>query len=103
MTRKRSGKTLVQQLTNDCSTCHGSGFVKSDQTESYTVLRAIREELKTITPDKKIQIQLNPHVFHYITSIEYDAILQMESIFKLKITLLSNKELAIEKYKIEKK
>ncbi len=103
MTRKRSGKTLVQQLTNDCPRCHGSGFIKSDQTESYTVLRAIREELKTISADKKIQIQVNSHVFNYITSIEYDAILKMEDFFKLKITLLSNKDLAIDKYKIEKK
>lgn len=103
MTRKRSGKTLIQQLTNDCPTCHGSGFIKSDQTESYMVLRAIREELKTISPDKKIQIQVNSHVFNYITSIEYDAILKMEEVFKLKITLLSNKDLGIDKYKIEKK
>ena len=102
MTRKRSGKTLIQQLTNDCPTCHGSGFIKSDQTESYTVLRAIKEELKTITPDKKIQIQVNLHVFNYITSIEYDAILKLEAFFNLKITLLSNKDLAIDKYKIEK-
>ncbi|HZW61218.1 MAG TPA: Rne/Rng family ribonuclease, partial [Candidatus Babeliales bacterium] len=29
MTRKRSGKTLVQELTDDCPTCEGSGFVKS--------------------------------------------------------------------------
>ena len=103
MTRKRSGKTLVQQLTNDCPTCHGSGFIKSDQTESYTVLRGVREELKTITPDKKIQIQVNPHVFNYITSIEYDAILKLENLFKVKITLLSNKELGIDKYKIQQK
>jgi len=103
MTRKRSGKTLVQQLTNDCPTCHGSGFIKSDQTESYMVLRAIREELKTIAADKMIHIQINSHVFNYITSIEYDAILKMEDFFKLKITLLSNKDLAIDKYKIEKK
>ena len=103
MTRKRSGKTLVQQLTNDCPTCHGSGFIKSYQTEAYTILRTVRDELKTITSDKKIEIQVNPHVFNYITSIEYDAILKLENIFKLKITLLSNKDLAPDKYKVEKK
>jgi ribonuclease G len=103
MTRKRSGKTLVQQLTNDCPTCHGSGFIKSYQTESYAVLRAVCDELRTITTHKKIEIQLHPHVFNYITSIEYDAVLKLESTFKLKITLLSNKDLAIDKYKIEKK
>lgn len=103
MTRKRSGRTLVQQLTHDCPNCHGSGFIKSNQTESYAVLRAINQELKTIASDKKIQIQVNPQVFHYITSIEYDAILKLETDFKLKITLLSNNDLAIDKYKIEKK
>ena len=102
MTRKRSGKTLVQQLTNDCPTCHGSGFIKSDQTESYMVLRAVREELKTITPEKKIQIQVNSHVFNYLKSVEYDAILKMEEYFNLKITLLSDKDITIDKYKIKK-
>jgi len=103
MTRKRSGKTLVQQLTNDCPTCHGSGFIKSYQTESYTVLRAVSDELKTVPAGKKIEIQVNPHLFNYITSIEYDAILKLEDTFDLKITLLSSKELAVDKYKIEKR
>lgn len=102
MTRKRSGKTLVQQLTTSCPTCHGSGFIKSYQTEAYTLLRSIRDELKTITSNKRIEIQVNPHIFNYITSIEYDAILKLENIFKVKITLLSNKDLAVDKYKIEK-
>lgn len=102
MTRKRSGKTLVQQLTTDCPTCHGSGFIKSYQTESYTILRAIRDELITVTA-KKIEIHVNPNVFNYITSIEYDAILKLENSFNIKITLLSTKDLAVDKYKIEKK
>jgi ribonuclease G len=103
MTRKRSGKTLIQQLTTDCQTCHGSGFIKSYQTESYTILRTVRDEFKTITGNKKIEIQVNPQIFNYITSIEYDAILTLENIFKIKITLLSNKDIPLDKYKIEKK
>jgi len=102
MTRKRSGKTLVQQLTTDCPTCHGTGFIKSYQTESYALLRAIRDELITVTA-KKIEVHVNPNVFNYITSIEYDAILKLENSFNIKITLLSTKDLAIDKYKIEKK
>lgn len=103
MTRKRSGKTLIQQLTTDCPTCHGSGFIKSYQTESYALLRTIANELSNTSDSKKIEIQLNPHIFNYITSIEYDAILKLENSFKLKITLLSNKDIAIDKHKIEKK
>ena len=103
MTRKRSGKTLVQELTNDCPTCHGSGFIKSYQTESYAVLRSIQNELNTVQPGTKIEIQINQHVFKYVTSIEYDAILKLESGFKGEITLLSSKDLAVDKYKIEKR
>ena len=42
MTRKRSGKTLVQQLMKDCECCKGLGFVKSLQTESHVLLRNIK-------------------------------------------------------------
>jgi ribonuclease G len=103
MTRKRSGKTLIQQLTNDCPTCHGSGFIKSCQTESYALLYAIKDEISTLPHNKKIEIHLNSNVFNYLTSIEYDAILALEHEYKIKITLLSSKDLPIDKYKIEKK
>jgi ribonuclease G len=103
MTRKRTGKTLVNELTNDCSTCHGLGFVKSYQTESYAILRAVQNELKTMPQTSKIEIQINNHIFNYLTSIEYDAILKLENSFNGKITLLSNKDMAVDKYKIEKK
>ena len=45
MTRKRSGKTLVQTLTNTCPTCMGSGFIKSVPTEAYAILRKLRVAL----------------------------------------------------------
>jgi len=103
MTRKRSGKTLVQQLTTNCFTCHGLGFVKSYQTESYEILRAIRDEVSSLASGKKIEVHINPHIFNYITSIEYDAILKLEKTYNIKITFLSSKDLPVDKYKIEKK
>ena len=103
MTRKRSGKTLVQQLTENCPTCKGLGFVKSMQTESYTILQKIKKELKTKTSDKEIVIHLNPAIFDYITHTEYNAILCLEKEFNCKITLLRSKILGVNQYKIEKK
>jgi len=103
MTRKRSGRTLLQQLMSVCLGCNGSGFVKSYQTESYAILRAIKDEISSLQPGKKIEIHLNSHIFNYITSIEYNAILDLESNYNLKITLLSNKEYSLDTYKIEKK
>jgi len=103
MTRKRSGKTLIQQLTTNCPTCHGSGFIKSYQTESYEILRAIKDEISTLAEGKKITVHINSHVFNYITSIEYDAVLKLEKMYNIKITFLSSKDLPVDKYKIEKK
>ena len=46
MTRKRSGKTLIQQLTETCCNCEGLGFVKSVKTECHVILHKLQEELK---------------------------------------------------------
>ncbi len=103
MTRKRTGKTLINELTDTCQTCNGLGFVKSHQTESYAILRSVEKDLLKLTSGTKVEIQMNAHIFNYITSIEYDAILKLEASFKGKITLLSSKDLATDAYKIERK
>ncbi len=101
MTRKRSGKTLIQQLTNQCSNCHGLGFTKSIQNESFAILRKIKEELEKKTPGTNILLTLHPSIFHYITNNEYNSILQLEKNYKSKITLISKDLNGIEIYKLE--
>ncbi len=103
MTRKRSGKTLIQQLTSRCSTCKGLGFIKSVQTESYSVLRNLKQDLHTKKLGPEIIFIVSPHIFEYITSIEYNAILSLEKLFKCKLTLLSDNNLVSSEYKIKKK
>lgn len=103
MTRKRSGKTLNQQLMQDCPTCHTLGFIPSVQSDAYLILRTIKQEFKTQKPSKKVTIKLNPAVFEYISSTEYNAILELEKELDTKITLSSNKQTAQNEYKIEKK
>jgi ribonuclease G len=102
MTRKRTGKTLVNELTDNCPVCDGLGFIKSYRTESYAILRNIENQLSTLEPGTKIELHVNNHVFNFLTSIEYNAILKLEETFKGKIALTSNRELAIDKYKLEK-
>lgn len=101
MTRKRSGKTLIQQLTNQCSNCHGLGFTKSIQNESFAILRKIKEELEKRKPGTNILLTLHPSIFHYITNNEYNSILQLEKNYKSKITLISKDLNGIETYKLE--
>ncbi|MCK5632634.1 Rne/Rng family ribonuclease [bacterium] len=104
MTRKRSGKTLTQQLTHNCPACKGSGFVKSIKTECYTVLRAIKKELlENKKLRDKLEIKINSAQLEHITNIEFNSILQLEKEFKSEITLSGLDSLAINRYKIKKK
>jgi len=104
MTRKRSGKTLTQQLTHNCPTCRGSGFVKSPQTESYSILESVKKDL---LGDKKLrgklEIRVSPAQLEHITDIEYNSILDLEKDFKSEITLSGLASLTADRYKIEKK
>jgi len=101
MTRKRSGKSLVQQLTDTCQTCKGLGFVRSLETESYTILRALKSALvNNVHP--RATLNVNEEIFTYITNTEYNSILEIEKQHKCKITLVSQKAFKINQYKIEK-
>lgn len=99
MTRKRSGKTLVQQLTSTCEDCCGRGFVNSIETDSHNALRKFTESL-TEVKRKTVRLILNPDVFEFINHSEHDAILELEKKFQCQITLESNPELERHKFKI---
>ncbi len=102
MTRKRSGKTLINQLMHQCATCRGLGFVKSVSNEAYTVLRALKQDFDSKKATGNITLSLHPAIFNYITSTEYNTILYLEKTYKCKIILASKESVAINTYKIEK-
>jgi ribonuclease G len=93
MTRKRSGKTLMQQLMHTCTYCQGLGYVKSTQTLAYDILRHVKQELLRADKNKQITIQVHPVLFNYISSSEYQAILDMEKTVGIKIMFATNDSL----------
>jgi ribonuclease G len=103
MTRKRSGKTLVQNLTNTCPTCMGLGFIKSVGTETYTILRKLRVALNSNTYGPEVNLLVSPAVFEHITTLEYNAILELEKTYNCKITIIRKDNMNFDQYKIEKK
>ena len=90
MTRKRSGKTLLQQMTDDCPTCHGLGSIKSVQTESYSILRSLKQKLEQKKIKGSITLEIHPDIFHYVTKSEYNAILMLEKTFDCRLIIVSN-------------
>jgi len=101
MTRKRSGKTLSQQLTEKCPHCAGSGRIKSVQSESYRILSEFKLKLQK-EELKSVELQLNKEVFEYIVNNEYNAVLQLEKRFNCNITMAENKAFSLNQYKIKK-
>jgi ribonuclease G len=90
MTRKRSGKSLILELTEQCALCHGSGHVRSRQSESYVLFRQLQHQLSLLTNKSAAVVELSADLFPYITSKEFDAILAIEKATQKKLTLVSN-------------
>lgn len=102
MTRKRSGKTLQQQLTNKCPNCLGLGVVKSLSNESFTILRKLLQLLNDKQYyGKNIVVSVSPYVFNYITNVEYNSILYLEKTGNCKITLMSKDNNELDMFNID--
>lgn len=101
MTRKRSGKTLVQQQTEQCPSCFGQGFIKSIPNESYGILRKLQENLQSNKISGCITISMHPSIFTYITNVEYNSILSLEKEYNCTIVLVSKDQCNLNNTKIE--
>ena len=102
MTRKRSGKTLLRQLTEPCYTCKGSGILKSARAESYEVLRAIDQKLTVQATKGAIVLSVHPEIFDFISSVEFNSILALEGKFSVQITFSSKPTLQRTQFEISK-
>lgn len=103
MTRKRSGKTLMRQLTDVCRCCSGLGRLSSVRAESYEILRKIKVEIQAMYVKKSIMLDLNAGVFDFISSIEFNSILQLEKDFACSIILQTNDQIGRHNFKIKEK
>jgi Ribonuclease G/E len=102
MTRKRSGKTLIQQLMKNCPCCNGTGTITSIQSECYAILTDLKIQLLSHKTTRSIELAVNKDVFNQLTSIEYNSILQLEKNFNCAITILEDKNFLLNQYKIKK-
>lgn len=102
MTRKRSGKSLIQQLTRVCPTCNSYGFVKSDADLSFEVLRNFKNEVIRKGITGAVELLVSNKVFEYLIHNEYKSLLELEKEIKCKIVIESNEKLEGSLFKIEK-
>jgi ribonuclease G len=101
MTRKRSGKTLTQQLMNVCPTCDARGYIRSVSTISFDVLKEFKEEMIRKNMHGTVALSVAPTAFDYLLNSEFISMLELEKTLKCKIVLESDKKLKISQFSIE--
>jgi len=102
MTRKRSGKTLVQQLMRNCQTCFSLGFVKSRRTLCHELFAQFRKKVIKEAIKGPYLFVVSSELFHYIVHHEYQAILSIEKEFDSRIVLELDDGLGNTEFKVEK-
>ena len=90
MTRKRTGKTLIQQLTHACPTCSGSGAIKSTHTISCDVLKQFYYAIKRKSVTGSVILSVSNQMFDHLIHNEFRSLLRLEKLVNCKIILESN-------------
>ncbi len=98
MTRKRVKKSLGRSLTMTCPYCEGSGRIKSIDTIVFEIERKLLRELNGLKSDLKLFV--NPVVARRLSFEEREFLERFEKIFGMKIEVVPDAELHIEKFKI---
>jgi len=99
MTRKRTGETLTELVTEPCPYCQGRGRVESAETTSLKIERGLRR-LTSEVDDEAFLINANPEVAMHLVGSSGEVIDQIERRVKRAIYVRANDALHIEKYEI---
>jgi ribonuclease G len=103
MTRKRSGKTLMQQITETCRSCKGLGVVSSVFTESHRILRELKRTLLSNRTGDTVTLQINKELFEYLNSELYNSILELEKNHSCVVILHQDTSLSRAQHSIEQR
>lgn len=99
MTRKRTRESLTRTLCEQCPYCEGKGFLKSQTTVCYEILRAIGRELAD-EYSECLQVTANPEVLKLLFEQENDQLEEIQRKHNTKILLNPDPNMVQEQYEI---
>ncbi len=102
MTRKRTRESLGRMLHEPCFYCDGTGQLMSKETIAYEILREIRRKRADL-PGYTIVVNAHPAVVDLLTGAEKQAIVEAESKYMRKISVVPRKEYHFEQFDLEGK
>lgn len=99
MTRKRTGETLTELVTETCPYCQGRGRVESAQTVSLSIERELRR-LSLETDEEAFLVNVNPEVAFHLIGSSGAVIDEIERRLRRAIYIRANENMHIEKHEI---
>lgn len=99
MTRKRTGETISEAMTEGCPYCQGRGRIKSSESVSIDIEREIKK-MASETDEEAFIITAHPEVAVHLIGPMGEAIDEIERRLKRAIYVRANEEMHIEKFEI---
>ena len=99
MTRKRTGETITEIVTEPCPYCQGRGRVESAETISLAIERELRKLCST-TDDEAFLVNVHPEVAFHLIGSGGEVIDEIERRMRRAMYVRVNEALHIEKYEI---
>jgi len=78
MTRKRTRENLVQTLCEPCGYCEGKGYVLSDESVAFKVVREIRKDLPRFS-GRRLEVTVHRRVAEQLLTVGKESLAQLES------------------------
>ena len=99
VTRKRVKQSLERTLSEHCSYCSGSGWIKSPTTICYEILAEVKKMAKHIEGDS-LTVRVNPEVAKSLKSQEGKLISEIESLTRRDVVIKSDPAVHQERFEI---
>jgi len=99
MTRKRTGETISEILTEACPYCQGRGKIASPETVSVQIERELRKQASA-SDEEAFLVTAHPEVALHLIGQHGETVEELERRLKRAIYVRSNESLHIEKFEI---
>ncbi len=100
MTRKRTRENLVQTLCEPCGHCDGRGYLLSDETVTYNLLRQVRNSLSRFS-GRRIAITVAPRVAEQLLSNEAKSVASLSEALGQAIEIRARPGIHQEQFEVE--
>jgi ribonuclease E len=93
MTRQRLGPSLKHSFYRSCTSCDGSGLIKSEESQALAVMRILQRACSNENI-AKIEITISPPVAHYLANCQRQQIAKIEAESTKTIIIAADRELS---------